>query len=539
MWLPTNQNRECVGRNSLTALPGLLVDRVQVRSERRRALDTRGVELAGRDSAVWCRIHRITGLLYLTGVTVNPFDLVLQAVNPLDRQASRLGINLVARLCGILTRVVVEHVKDNVVRVDNVAVLQQVVLASAVDNATSPLALTVEHVLVTRQEGVVVERRELTKPLSLLRREEQPVPVHVLRNVLDATTSNGPLPATDVCSRRNLAKQVISIVLRTVREGHLSTVITRQVGVDERAVVVATVDVVGCPGISTKGALELQRVVALAVDSGFRGLGNPLVLALFRHLALDPVLQRSLVAVSPTTPADLVEAKILSSLRLDLVNCIVRQVGTVNLHARCRHIGTVQLVHQARSERTLSVVQVPEQVALDLARTIANYWVLIGPVTVHHVMAGLLTKCETNVGHAVRANEPAHATRGVVRSGVRTHVAEVVAIQLREVIRIRVVHPHADLLVLRAIRVRIKLHNLALSVVKGLHLDAVVTIRTSGGGVHRGGDTTLFSPLSVDTHTLHWDRLPRIPRTWIHGDVTITLVDNVALDGLSGVLLTL
>ena len=185
------------------------------------------------------------------------------------------------------------------------------------------------------------------------------------------------------------------------------------------------------------------------------------------------------------------------------------------------------------------MVEVPEQVALDLAWSVTNNRILIRLIQVHHVMASLLTKRKTDIGHTVRPHTPAHAARGVERVAVRSHVAEVVTIQLREVIRIRVVHPHTNLLILRTVRVRIKLHNLTLRIVEGLHLDAVVTIRISGGRVHRRGDTALFSPLRVNAYTLHRDRLPRISGTRIHRKVTITLVDNVTLDRLSGVLLTL
>ena len=304
MWLPTDQHRERISSDSLTTCLGLLVDWVQVRGKRRRGLNTGGIQLAGRNGAAWLRIHRITGLLNLAGLLVYPFNLVLQTINPLAWQASSLGLNLVAWLCRVLASVVVDHVKDNVVRVDDVAVFQQVRLASTVDKATCPLALTVEHVLATREEGIVVERRELTKTLSLLRGEEQPIPVHVLRQVLATTAGLVLYPAAVVSCRCNLTVQAVSVVLGTIREDHLSTVVTGQIGVTQGAIVVATVNIT--VGTTTaKGALELQRVVAIATDGCLGSLSDPLFLAFFGHLALDPVLQRSLIAVGPTTAADL------------------------------------------------------------------------------------------------------------------------------------------------------------------------------------------------------------------------------------------
>ena len=149
-------------------------------------------------------------------------------------------------------------------------------------------------------------------------------------------------------------------------------------------------------------------------------------------------------------------------------------------------------------------------------------------------MAGLLTKGETNIVHAVRTNKPAHATWGVVRSSIRAHVAEVVTVQLREVIRIRVIHPHTDLLVLRTVRVRIKLDYLALGIVEGLHVNGVATILTSYTGIHRRHNAALLSPLCVDADTPHRDRLPRITRTRVDRKVTITLVNDVTFDRLVG-----
>ena len=540
--LPTNKHGERVSRDSLTTSPGalgvrliaplLLVHRVQVRRKRRRRLNTSGIQLTRRDRSVCLRGNRVTRVDNLASLLVDPLNLVQQAINPLRRQTSSLGVNLRTRLRRIITSVILEHVKNGVVRVDNVAVFQQVVLASTVDHATSPLTLTIEHVLATRQEGIVVERRELTKTLSLLRREEQPVPVHVLRNVLDPTPSNRPHPAANISGRRDLAEQVVRVVLRPIRERHLSTIVTSQVGVKKRTIIVTTVHVVGHSGIAAEGTLELQGVVAVTANSCLGSLGNPLVLAFFGHLALDPVLQRSLIPVGPTTTTDLIKPQIVRSLLIDLINRVIRQVGTIDLDTRCRHVRAVHLVHQARSKRALRVEQVPEQVALDLTRPIANHRVLISLITVHDVVAGLLTKGKPHVGHTVRTNKPTHATRGINCVRVRAHVAEVVAVQLGEVIRIRIIHPHTDLLVLRAIRVRIELHNLALRVIEGLHIDGVTTILTGHSSVHRRGDTTLLSPLRVHTHTSHRNRLPRITRVRVHGQVTITLVNHITLDRL-------
>ena len=291
----------------------------------------------------------------------------MQTINPLCRQASSLGLNLGSRLRRVFTGVILKHVKDDVVRVDNVAVLQQEELMSSWrhDNATRPVTRTSELILLTRQERVVVKRRELTKALSLLRREEQPIPVHVLRHIVNATARNRLKPTSFISSRRDLAKQAVRVVLRPIREDHLSTVVTSQISVDQRTVIVTTVN--GSVGHRTpESTPELQRVVALTIDGGLSSLSDPLFLALFGHLALDPVLQRSLITVRPTTATDLLEPKINRSLLIDLVDRVVRQVGAVDLHARCRHVSTVHLVHQVRRKRTLSVEQVPEQLALDL-----------------------------------------------------------------------------------------------------------------------------------------------------------------------------
>ena len=542
-WLPADQHRKRISGNRAASRPSLLVDRVQVRGKRRRGLDAiredllvTSIQLAGLDGAGCLWRLRSTGLHNLAGVTVYPLDLVLQTLSPRDRQATRLGISLVTRLGRVLVGVVLEHIKNGVVRVHNVTVLQEVRLTCTDNKATSPLALTVERVLVTRQEGVVVERRELAKPLSLLGGEEQPIPVHVLRQVIPATARPVLLPATVVSSRSNLTKQAVSVVLRLVWEDHLSTVVTSKVGVDQRAVIITTVNFCTDGHSAAKGALELEVVEAIATDGGFSGLSNPLILAFYSHLALDPVLQRNLVTVGPTTTTDLLETKIVRSLLLDLVDRVVRQVGAVNLHTCCRHIGAIVLVQQVRSERTLPVPQVPEKMTPDLARTIANHGVLSSIITVHHIMADLLTERETHISHAVGPNEPAHGVNRVISRLFRAEATKPVAVQLGEVIRIRVICPHADLLVLRAIRVRIKLHNLALGVIEGLHVDGVTAICASDSGVHRRVNAALLGPLSVDADTFHRNRLPRIRGARMDIEITVTLVNDVTLDRFVGAL---
>ena len=529
----------------MTTLAGLLVQRVQDSRKGRRGLNTTreqflvaGIKLARRDRTIRIGGHSVAGLDNLAGLLVNPLDLVLPTINPLGRKTTSLGINLGARLRRILTRVILEHIEHGVIRVHNVAVFQQVVLASTINNAASPLTSSIERVLVTREERVVVERRELAKAFSFFGGEEQPIPVHVLRQVLTTTTRDILHPGTIVRRRCNLTKQAVSIVLGTIREDDLRAVVTGEISVDQRLIVVATVNIT-IGATTTEGALELQLVVTIAADDSLSSLSDPLVLTLFGHLALDPVLQRSLITVGPATSTNLSYTKIISGLVLNLSNCIVRQVGAINFHARGGNIRTVRQVHQARGKRTLSVVQVPEQPALDRTKVLTIHRIFNRIITVHHVMADLLTESETHIRHTVRSNFPAHATRRVERVAVRTHVSEVVTIQLGEVIRIRVIHPHTNLLTLRSIRVSIKLDDLALRVVERLHLDAVVAIRTGGGGVNRRSHTALFRPLRVNTHTLHRNRPVRVIGTRVHRKITTTLVNHVTLNRLLVILDTL
>ena len=520
--LPTSHHRKRISSNRLTTFLSVLIHRVQIRRKRRRFRNTTreqvlitSIKRARRNRTVCIRTHRITRLDYLAGLLINPLNCILKPVDPLRRQTTSLGLNLSTRLRRILMRVILKHVKHGVIRVQHVTVLQHVRLIRTNNQATGPLALTVEHILITRQERVVVERGELTKTLSFFRREEQPIPVDVLRQVIPTTTSLILHPAAIVSSRSNLTKQAVRIVLGAIRENHLRAIITSQISVDQRTIVIATINRSIQHRPAAKRALKLQLVATLAINSGLGSLSNPLFLALFSNLALNPVLQRSLITIRPTTTTDLIKPKVNRSLRLNLIDRVIRQIRAVDLHTGSRNIRTVHLVHQARRKHTLLRPQVPEKITLDLAST-THHWVCISLIQVHDVVTNLLTECKTSIHHTVRTEIPAHTTRSVSRCCIRTHVTKVVAIELCEVIRIRVFHPHTNLLILRTIRVRIKLHNLALSVGKRLHLDGVVTIFTSHTGIHRRGNATLFRPLRIHTHTSHRNRLPRITRTRIH-----------------------
>ena len=414
---PAHQHGKRIGGDTTAAFTGLLIDRVQVRRERRRRINTVREQL-GITSIQWARRKRgisssslnlITGLDNLTSVRVDPLNLVVQILNELRRNTRGLRLHLITRLSRIIAGVMRCDIELDVIRVQRHIVRTHKAGLGLV-HLRGPTVIRV--VPSHRQVTVGVERRRQTSAFSLLRGDKQPIPVDVLRQVFSTTTSRARLPGTVLRGRRNRAKQAIRVVLRPIRERHLRTVITRQIGVDQRTVVIATR--LTAP---TEGALKLQGVVAVLANDGLGGLGDPLVLAFFGHLAFDPVLQRSFLITRPPTATDLIDFKVLRSFLVNRFDRVVRQVRAVDLQPLSGHIRLVVGVRQVLHERALGAPQVPEDLALHLAvagnaLTGEHIFLRVGHVV--HVVARLLTECETHILNAVGANKPLHATRNVI-----------------------------------------------------------------------------------------------------------------------------
>ena len=381
-----------------------------------------------------------------------------------------------------------------------------------------------------------------TEARNVLGGNEQPVPVDVLRHVVAGVTQRTLAERAVVRVRRNSAKQVPRDVFGAVRERNLGTVVTVQRVAPNTAG--ATITLL----ILAEGAVELQCVVIVRTNRRHDSLSDPAVLAELAghrillgvrgHLALDPVLQRSFVVTRPLTAgtlADFVDAEVCRRLSHDLVDRVIRQVGTVNLQTLSCDVAAVEGVHQVPSECTLRVILLPEGLALHLAtlarrlHRVLNSLVLL----VHDIILRLLTVEETDVVHAVRSDFPTcGCTLRIERVGLRTEEAVVVSVDLLECFAVRVLSPDTDLLILRLVRVSVKLVLPTERIEERTHLDRVASIRTGHRGVGRRGVAILVYPLGVHAHALHrnWTVVFRIR---VDRHIAVTGVQHEALDGLS------
>ena len=469
----------------------------------------------------------------LAGVGVNPLDLVLQTINELLRQTRRKRLRNITRLRIILLRVIFQHVKHDEIRVQSDVVVRQTTRLHRIPH-TSPCLVSV-HVRFT---GVVigVERRDDSGTINILGRHEQPIPVDVLRQIVCTTTRRRNIvhPATVVSCRRNSIEQVIRDVRRPIREAHLSTSFTGKIRVDQPPIVVATI----IPG-ATEGALKLQGVVTVLTNSGLYGLSDPLILALFGNLALNPVLHRSffITAQASTIARRNRKTKILLSLvAVNLAKRVVRQVRAVDLHVLRRHIRLVVSSVVVPTSNGWQAIQIPVNLARNLTirihagllpRSILHRRIQI----VHHIVLRLLTKRKTSIHKTIRTNKVPHTSRELHHVAQREQLALTRAVELGEHIRIRVLCPNTELLTLRKVRVSVKVTHLAQGIHKRLHTDGETTIGTSRGGVDRRGSTITLNPLRVNTHTLHRNRLQFVG-TRVHRHVAVALVNDITLNGV-------
>ena len=396
------------------------------------------------------------------------------------------------------------------------------------------------------QVAVGMPRGLHTKARNILGRDEQPIPVDVLRHLVAGVAEGALAEGAVVRIRCNGAKQVPCDVLRTIRERNLSAVVTRQ------RVTLGTTGTTITLLILTEGAVELQRVVVVCAYRRHDSFGDPAVLTelaghrILRgvrgHLALDPVLKSSLIVTGPAlsrrptecTARNLINTDCFRCFVHDLVNRVIRKVGTVDLQTLSSHITAIKSVHQVPGECALGVVLLPEGLALHLATLTGGLLRVLNRLVqlVHDLILRLLTVEETHVVHAVRANQPLRRrTLRIDRIGLRTKEAIVVTVDLLERLTIRVLSPDTNLLSLWQVRVCVKLVLLTKRIEERTHLDRVTPIRTCDRGVSRRGVTVLIHPLSVDTHTFHRNRL-EVRRVRVNSHVAVTEVQHVTLDRL-------
>ena len=338
-------------------------------------------------------------------------------------------------------------------------------------------------------------------------------------------------------------------MLRTIRERNLGAVVTRQ------RVTLGTAGAAITLFILAEGAVELQRVVIVRADRRHDSLSDPAVLAELAghrillgvrcHLALNPVLQSSLIVAGPArirrptvSPIrNLINTDCCRRFVFNLVDCVVRQVGAVDLHPLSGNVSTVKGIHQVPGECALRVVLLPEELTLHLAtrRAISRVLHRLAHL-VHDVILRLLTVEETHIVHAVLANEPLRRrTLCVNRIGLRAQEAIVVAVDLLECFAVRVHSPDTDLLALRQVRVSVKLVLPTERIEERTHLDRVASIRTGHRGVGRRGVAILVYPLGVHAHALHrnWTVVFRVR---IDRHIAVAGIQHEALDGIRVIL---
>ena len=396
------------------------------------------------------------------------------------------------------------------------------------------------------QVAVGMPRSLNTKARHILGGNKQPIPVDMLRHLLRFVTGCPLAEGAVVRIRCHGAKQIPCDMLGTIRERDLSTVITRQ------RVTPGTAGTTITLFILAESAVELQRVVVVCTYRRHDSFGDPAVLTelpghrilrgIRSHLALDPVLKSSLIVTGPalsrrptdSTARNLVNTDCCRCFVHDLVDRVIRQVGTVDLQTLSSHITAIKSVHQVPGECALGVVLLPEGLALHLATLTGGLLRVLNRLVqlVHDLILRLLTVEETHVVHAVTANQPLHRrTLRIDRIGLRTKEAIVVTVDLLERLTIRVLSPDTDLLAFRQVRVSVKLMKTAECIEERTHLDRVTPIRTGDRGVSRRGVTVLVHPLGVDTHTFHRNRL-EVRRVRVNSHVAVTEVQHVTLDRL-------
>ena len=549
---PTNENRERISGNTASAGIALVdVHRVKVSTERRGLINAvreklciASVQRERRELTVRTSLQQRTRINDFTGVGVDPLNLVIEVVDELRRHTISLRLSHITRLRPVLSGVVRSHIERDVVRVQRkergVEVLADLHNIPTVAGVVAPMI----------KVAVGLPRSLHTKARHILGGDKQPIPVDVLRHLVALVTERTLTEGTVVRIRRDSAKQVPCHMLRTIRERDLGAVVTGQRVTGSAAG--ATITLL----ILAEGAVELQRVVIVRTDRRHDSLSDPAVLAELAghrillgvrgHLALNPVLQSSLIVAGPASirrPTvnpirNLINTDCCRRFVLNLVDCVVRQVGAVDLQTLSGNVTTVKGIHQVPGEGALRVVLLPEDLALHLATLARRLHRVLHSLVhlVHDIILRLLTVEETHIVHAVGSNEPLRRrTLRIDRVGLRAQEAIVVAVDLLECFAVRVLSPNTDLLALRQARVSVKLVLPTERIEERTHLDRVASIRAGDRGVGRRGVAVLVHPLGVHAHTLHRDRTV-VLRVRVDRHIAVAGVQHEALDGLSVIL---
>ena len=550
---PTNENSEGISSNTAsTSITLGNVHRVKVSTESRGLIDTvreqiftASVQRERWELPLRTSLQQRARINDFTGVSVNPLNFVIEVVDELRRHTLGVRLSHITRLRPVLSGVVRSHIERDVVRVQrkerSVQVLAHLRNIPTVAGVVAPMI----KVAVSLPRGLHTEARHI------LSGDKQPIPVDVLRHFLRHIAVVALRECTVLRRRRHGAKQIPCDMLRTIRERHLGAVIT-----SERVATSPSTTTVIERQSGTERAVELQRVVIVRADLRHDSLGDPTVLAELAghrillgvrgHLALNPVLQSSLIVAGPArirrptvNPIrNLINTDCCRRFVFNLVDRVVRQVGAVDLQTLSGNVSLVKGIHQVPGEYTLRVILLPEGLALHLATLAGGLLRVLNRLVqlVHNLILRLLTVVETHIIHAVLANEPLRRhTLRIDRVGQRAQEAIVVAKDLLECFAVRVLSPDTDLLFLRCVRVSVKLVLPTERIEERTHLDRVASIRTGHRGVGRRGVTTLVHPLGVHAHALHRDRTV-VLRVRVDQHIAVAGIQHEALDGIRVIL---
>ena len=265
-------------------------------------------------------------------------------------------------------------------------------------------------------------------------------------------------------------------------------------------------------------ALPPQLERAVSASSGRHGLCDP-AFWISSNLFIDPLLQPLLISRGPALAAQRLAREVILRVRLDLVHRVIGEVGTDNLHARCRKVLSAKGAHSVMVLSALQHVKVPES-STRVGTTVTTGAGAFCPFILwemlrQFVLLGVLD------GHA---RDLVAAPYAIALGGRRRVCADAREDTSRRLVHqtvlirhvLRKLRPDTDLLALlialapvitsgQAGRcIRIKVTGLTESIGVRPHLDGEVTVGIRLGVVHRRGVLSVFTlvPLGVDLDAL-------------------------------------
>ena len=130
-------------------------------------------------------------------------------------------------------------------------------------------------------------------------------------------------------------------------------------------------------------ALPAQLELAVSAGGGGQGLCDP-AFRIRRYLLVDPALQTSLINRGPTVATKCLAREVSLRIRLNLVHCVISEVGTNNLQTSGRDVLRIKFAHLVVVLSALQNVKVPESltsvVTTVTTRTSAFCPLLLGQV---------------------------------------------------------------------------------------------------------------------------------------------------------------